>query len=464
VYGESLVAHLVPGSFNPRKHRNAARQAELEASVRLRGILNAIIIRPKPGAANGECEIVAGESRWRAAKAAGLDRIPTKCYPAMTDDEARSVALIENIQRTDLHPMDEAESFADLMKLDRANTVEVVASKTCKPVAYVKRRLKLLSLPALIRDAFLQDVITPAHAEKIAALPDPLKLDAFRDGCFLPIDRVTVAQALKDKNWDALRGAGLASVAGLQEHIDSLVRYELGDELLQERLPQLAGVMAEAEKTGRSVVQVSGTWQLTPAERKRLGDIVPRDDYREIRTPKDRCASTEQAVLLHGGRPQVLEICRDHACRKHHDFSPVAPAGGPQKPSKAEQQEAARRRQLRAYGQLKGRAMRAMVAQIQKAKLTPRLVKNMLRPHHLKEVSAKFGLDLKADGSNALAIVIANHVIHEAWDRIRFVAIAKLLGFDFRKFEREVATRKKVEQRMGAATPKGARTRRGAKT
>ncbi len=117
---------------------------ELAQSIRLRGILQPLLVRPHPATA-GRYQIVAGERRWRAAGAAGLHEVPALVHE-MSDTEAAAVALVENLQRQDLNPMDEAEGY-DRLLTQFAFTQEALGQAVGKSRSHVANTLRLLNLP-----------------------------------------------------------------------------------------------------------------------------------------------------------------------------------------------------------------------------------------------------------------------------------------------------------------------------
>lgn len=138
---------IVASKTNPRKHFDAAALKELAESIAKHGVLQAILVRPN--GADGKFELVAGERRWRAAKLAQLDRIPVTVRE-LSDTEALELQVVENLQRTDLHPLEEAEGYESLMKCQHADgrtyTADEIAAKVGKSRSYVYSRLKYTAL------------------------------------------------------------------------------------------------------------------------------------------------------------------------------------------------------------------------------------------------------------------------------------------------------------------------------
>jgi ParB/RepB/Spo0J family partition protein len=166
-----LVSALTAFKLNPRKHFDAKAMQELTDSVKAQGVVQAIVVRPngKPGT----YEIVAGERRWRAAKAAGLAEIPATIRE-LTDAQALELAVIENNQRENLHPLEEAEGYEALLKQKHANlskyTVEDLMAKIGRSKSYVYQRLKLLDLCEEARKAYYAGKLDYSKAVLIARI------------------------------------------------------------------------------------------------------------------------------------------------------------------------------------------------------------------------------------------------------------------------------------------------------
>lgn len=157
----------------PRRHFPEAEIAELEASIRDKGVLQPILVRPSPKTP-GEFEIVAGERRWRAAQQAGLKAIPA-LVRMLDDDKAFEIAIVENVQREDLNAMEEAQAYASLMRR-MAYTQDKAAIAVGKSRSHVANTLRLLQLPESVQDHVLFGRLTAGHARAImsAAYPEVL--------------------------------------------------------------------------------------------------------------------------------------------------------------------------------------------------------------------------------------------------------------------------------------------------
>ncbi len=165
------VADLVPGPFNPRRHFDEEELAELAASIAEKGLLQPILVRPGEG---GMYEIVAGERRWRAAQKAGVHEVPV-IVRALSESEALEVALIENVQRSDLNPLEEAQGYARLIE-QFGYTQQQLAEIIGKSRSHVANTLRLLNLPEQVREMVRAGELSAGHARALVAVADAEEL------------------------------------------------------------------------------------------------------------------------------------------------------------------------------------------------------------------------------------------------------------------------------------------------
>jgi ParB family chromosome partitioning protein len=164
----------------PRVYFAEAELEELAQSVRQRGVLQPILVRPAPGRA-GEYQIVAGERRWRAAQRAGLAAVPA-VVRELGDRETLELALIENLQRADLNAMEEAAAFSSLIGLS-GGSQEDVAQAVGKSRSHVANTLRLLQLPEDIQGLVRVGKLSAGHARTLIGAAEPLVLaQAIIDG------------------------------------------------------------------------------------------------------------------------------------------------------------------------------------------------------------------------------------------------------------------------------------------
>ncbi len=168
-----------------RKISRAARQsrqvfdadkiAELANSIRASGLLQPIIVRPKPGGED-EYELVAGERRWRAAQAAGLTNVPS-IVRKMDDNQAAVLGLMENVQRQDLGPYEQAVALKELMTT-YSYTQQALGERLGMPRASIANLLRLLNLAPAARQLLRDGLLDPGHAKVILSLPPPAQEQA----------------------------------------------------------------------------------------------------------------------------------------------------------------------------------------------------------------------------------------------------------------------------------------------
>jgi ParB family transcriptional regulator, chromosome partitioning protein len=167
------TAALRPNPRNPRRAFPNAELDELVASLRERGIIQPIVARPVPGAAD-VYEIIAGERRWRAAQRAGLHEVPVVIIEA-TDAEALQLAIIENVQRADLNPLEEAEGYRALIE-EFGNSQDEIAKVVGKSRSHVANTLRLLKLPETIKSYIHSGKLFAGHARMLIGQPDAERL------------------------------------------------------------------------------------------------------------------------------------------------------------------------------------------------------------------------------------------------------------------------------------------------
>lgn len=162
------VAFLKPGKFQPRKNFADDALADLAASVKEKGVLTPILVRPL-GA--DTYEIVAGERRWRAAQMAKLHDVPV-VVRELADAEALEIAIIENVQRADLNVIEEAAAYQEL--IDRfGRTQEQVAQEVGKSRPHIANTIRLLRLPESVKALVQEGKLTAGHARTLLSAPDP---------------------------------------------------------------------------------------------------------------------------------------------------------------------------------------------------------------------------------------------------------------------------------------------------
>src|SRR5437868_5781357 len=167
------IAQLKPNPFQPRHTFDSESLEDLANSIREKGILQPILVRPVPGVEN-EYQIVAGERRWRAAQKARLHEVPV-VIKSLTDSEALEFALIENIQRADLNAMEEARGYKQL--IDKFHyTQEALGQVIGKSRSHIANTIRLMQLPQVVQDFITSGQLSAGHARTLVGVDDPEKL------------------------------------------------------------------------------------------------------------------------------------------------------------------------------------------------------------------------------------------------------------------------------------------------
>ena len=159
---------IAPNPFQPRKDFTAESLGELVESIREHGIIQPVTLRSIPG---GKYELVSGERRVRASRVAGLHEIPAFVIDVPTDRKMLELAIVENVQREDLNPIEEAESYQRLIA-ECGLRQDEVAERISKDRTTVSNFLRLLKLPAEIQDSLRQGELGMGHAKAVMAIPD----------------------------------------------------------------------------------------------------------------------------------------------------------------------------------------------------------------------------------------------------------------------------------------------------
>jgi ParB family chromosome partitioning protein len=164
---------LDPSPFQPRMNFDEAMLADLAESIRTQGILQPVLVRPHPDVPR-RYQIIAGERRWRAAGMSGQHEIPVICRQ-LNDVESATAALIENLQRENLNPIEEAEGYQRLIQ-NFGFTHEALGTAVSKSRAHVGNIMRLLTLPDSVRDEVRKGALSTGHARAMLTSPDPARI------------------------------------------------------------------------------------------------------------------------------------------------------------------------------------------------------------------------------------------------------------------------------------------------
>ncbi len=173
VTNQLSVDRIKPNKFQPRKNFDESAIMELASSIREKGVIQPLTVR-KTG---NEYEIIAGERRWRASKLAGIKNVPVFIIEA-DDNEILELALIENLQREDLNPIEEAEAYQKLAK-EFNLTHEEISKKIGKDRSTISNQLRLLKLTMNAKEALINGLISTGHARALITINDQNLLDEY---------------------------------------------------------------------------------------------------------------------------------------------------------------------------------------------------------------------------------------------------------------------------------------------
>jgi ParB family chromosome partitioning protein len=186
------IEKIVPCRTQPRQHFGAAALDELTASIQLHGVLEPLVVRRLPG--EERFEIVAGERRWRAAQRAGLHEVPVYVRD-VSEQSAFELALVENVQREDLNPIEFAEALGRLIA-EYSYTQDSLASLLNRDRSTLANALRLLKLPEKVREMVIAGQLSEGHARALLGAPD--------DASMTQLAEKTVARKLSVRQTEAL--------------------------------------------------------------------------------------------------------------------------------------------------------------------------------------------------------------------------------------------------------------------
>ncbi len=191
------IERVAPNPNQPRRSFDPDKLEDLANSIREKGIIQPLIVRPDPNK-SGQYQIVAGERRWRAAQAAQLHEVPVLVRD-FDDTEVLEVAIIENIQRADLNPVEEAAGYRQL--IDRfGHTQEQLARALGKSRSHIANQMRLLGLPRDVLDLLESEALSAGHARALITAEDPVALA-----------RIVVKKGLSVRETEALAKKGLGA-------------------------------------------------------------------------------------------------------------------------------------------------------------------------------------------------------------------------------------------------------------
>ncbi|HJT68636.1 MAG TPA: ParB/RepB/Spo0J family partition protein [Terriglobales bacterium] len=351
---EIALDRIEESKTNPRRAFDEAKMRELADNIKSHGVLQPILVRPIPGGTSHTYELVAGARRFRASKLAGKETIPATVRE-LSDAQSREIQLIENLQRADVHELDEGLGYLALANLKPDfYTVETIAAQVAKSPSYVKGRISLTELIPAAQTAFYDGKLTVAHALEVARLqlPDQERalVECFpghRSSAAILKDRkaevVTVRQLrewiereihldLKNAPFDVndaslWSAAGACSTCPKRTGNNPLLFPEIRNKSLctdpgcyEAKIQALVQLCVQPlVKQGKEPARISSApyWQARSKSSATLYDGQYRRAERE-----GECPHTKAAIIVDGREAgTVLHICADENCQTHRQIS-----------------------------------------------------------------------------------------------------------------------------------------------
>ena len=364
------IETLRPSPLNTRRRLDPVAMKELTDSVLAHGVLQPLLVRPVDG--GKKFEVVFGHRRLAAAKAAKLQDVPCSVRP-MSDQEAIEIGLVENGQRNDLHPLDEADGYRRLMK-EAGYDAPAIAAKVSKSLSHVYQRLKLAELVPEAAEAFGADKITAGHAIQIARLEPKYQKEVLEE-CFEGEARWRKPRGGQERVLVSVRELGNWIAENI--HLDLATAPWKKDDgalvpaagpcttcpkrtgFVPDLFPDVAkkdtctdracfGQKLDAHLAqARATLKAKGT-TFVDISREYTGRRDPKgplDPQRWTEVRGKGCAHTKAGLVVGGqGRGQVVKICAEPSCKVHgHGMSRI-PGSSPRE--KARQKEANRRHRV----------------------------------------------------------------------------------------------------------------------
>lgn len=329
-FKEIDLHELKESKLNPRHHFDPTAMAELTASVALDGILEPLLVRKASG---GGFEIIAGSRRYRAAKGAGLVTVPCIILEK-NDQEALEAMLTENLQRANMHPLEEAEGYKHLMAMAgkgaRKMDVAAIAAKMGLTVSYIYDRVKLCVLIPEAKDLFLADAFTAGHAIQIARLKpeDQARCVGTRKAHYADGGLFT-KQKLLFAAEDLEPGGAIGteadvkpvSVRELKAWIDEHVKFDHRAAELQ-LFPQTVETVRAANENAEKIIQITHNFSVDPEAKDGTERIYgPRSWTRaDGKHGCKTCPSAITGVVVVGpDRSNAFKVCIDKkGCKVHY--------------------------------------------------------------------------------------------------------------------------------------------------
>lgn len=453
------IREIRESKTNPRRHFNEQAMADLVESIKQLGVLEPLLVRPidqeKPS--GPRFELVSGARRYRAAKAAGNPDVPCRILHK-TDEQVLEIQVVENLQRDDLHAIEEARGYQSLMAPPYRRTARQIADKIGKSENYVYDRMKILQLIPELQEIFWNDEIYTEHAIRLARIPADKQKLCLETALFVPEHSLYDPED-QDDHHERYRKA--ISVRELQAWIDEHVRFETKpDPMLY---PETAKTLEHAAQQDEKVLPITYDYVVQDTVRDGSRIFGPRSWVRaDGQYGSQECEHSEIGLVVAGPRRgEAFRVCRDkHNCQVHYAKEirerkrreKAAAAGGATARSKAAE-EASRRAERERQEQARQEAVRqhwkratpaildALAAKIKTAPtkasgfLAQTIVKEIQGRSWTRSTDARVPVGTTADDvvRHAAYLILKARASNEYWAPQQFPKIVKALGIDLGK-------------------------------
>ena len=370
-YRDLPLMQLQESPTNPRRRYDETAMQELAVSIQSQGILAPLLVRRLEPS---QFEVIAGSRRFRAAKTAELSDVPVRIVE-MTDAQVLEAQCVENLQREDVHPLEEANAFSAMLR--EHYDVATIAAKIGKPATFVVSRIQLTQLIATIADAFLADKLTLGHATLIAKLPQAHQPEAFtasyrnvwmtegQTQVLVPVKELAswiesnILMELRTASFDR-KDAELVPDAGSchdcpkRTGANALLFPESQRDACLDRECFQAKINAHVARSierNANLIQITTTWNGHrnggPLSRNHYTEIVAAKSSRKAKTERSpaqtKCAHVAEGLVVEGAdRGRILTICAEPTCPVHH--AEAQKAREAQKETRASQRKEDQRR------------------------------------------------------------------------------------------------------------------------
>lgn len=467
------IESILESRTNPRRTFPPEAQQDLVESVKSLGVLEPLVVR-RHKTASGCFEIVAGARRYRAARVAGLQTVPCRILE-LTDDQVLEIQLVENIQRQNLHPLEEAQGYRGLMAAPYRMSALTIARKIGKSEKYVHDRIKTLQLAPELREVFRAGEISTEHAIRLARIPAEKQLACLGTEQSSPLF-ATERVPPDPEDPTGPTGRKCISVRELQAWIDQHVRFGLQPDPLDH--PETARALQQAQQEDARVLPITYEHRVQDDVRDGTRIFGPRSWRRADGTHDSKtCERSELGLVVAGPhRGEAFLVCRDtlqclvhfgreiRARRKaeHQRASSEPGQAAKQEQARVAKGQAKREREQRARDQWRAASheiLRGIDRQIRElptqadgflAKTLMRFIREWTATESLKPINLP-GTDSDAVVRRAAYLVISEVAL--GYDGpAEFPPMAKAMGVDLKKILREYAPTPEQSQTSAPAT------------